>query len=149
MIKTFVTTLGISALLATPAVADLVKKQSPHSVQMTMDKLEAAVGKAGAGVAARVDHAAAAKSVDIDIAPNQVLIFGNPKIGSPIFAQNPAAGLDLPIRVVVYQDTAGDTIVAYHDPKDFAASVGLSPDMQSFQMMAGALNKLTDAAIAE
>ena len=114
-----------------------------------MDKLEAAVGKAGAGVAARVDHAAAAKSVDIDIAPNQVLIFGNPKIGSPIFAQNPAAGLDLPIRVVVYQDTAGDTIVAYHDPKDFAASVGLSPDMQSFQMMAGALNKLTDAAIAE
>jgi uncharacterized protein (DUF302 family) len=149
MIKTFVTTVGISALLATTAVADLVKKQSPHSVQMTMDKLEAAVGKAGAGVAARVDHAAAAKSVDIDIAPNQVLIFGNPKIGSPIFAQNPAAGLDLPIRVVVYQDTAGDTIVAYHDPKDFAASVGLSPDMQSFQMMAGALNKLTDAAIAE
>jgi hypothetical protein len=54
MIKTFVTTVGISALLATTAVADLVKKQSPHSVQMTMDKLEAAVGKAGAGVAARV-----------------------------------------------------------------------------------------------
>lgn len=148
-LKTVATFLGATAFLTTSAFADLVMKPSPHSVQMTMDKLEAAVGKAGAGVAARVDHAAAAKSVGIDLAPNQVLIFGNPKIGSPIFAENPAAGLDLPIRVVVYQDAAGQTMVAYHDPKDLAASFGLSPDMKSFQMMGGALGKLTDAAISE
>jgi len=130
-------------------MVELISKESPHSVQMTMDKLEVAVKGAGAGVAARVDHAASAAGVGIDIAPNQVLIFGNPNIGSPIFAENPAAGLDLPIRVVVYEDAAGQTIVAYHDPASLAESFGLSADMKSFQMMGGALNNLTNAAIAE
>ena len=114
-----------------------------------MDKLEAAVKDAGANVAARVDHAAAAETVGIDLSSNQVLIFGNPNIGSPIFAENPAAGLDLPIRVVVYEDSSGQTIVAYHNPTALAESFGLTPDMKSFQMMTGALAKLTDAATAE
>ena len=112
-----------------------------------MDRLQKAVEGAGARVAARVDHAKAAKSVGIELAPNQVLIFGNPNIGSPIFVENPAAGLDLPIRVVVYQDAEGQTVVAYHDPAALADSFGLSPEMKSFKMMAGALGKLTDAAI--
>lgn len=141
--------LGLLAITTIGHAADLIQKTSPHSVQATMDKLEAAVKNAGANVAARVDHAAAAKTVDIDLAPNQVLIFGNPNIGSPIFAENPAAGLDLPIRVVVYEDASGQTIVSYHDPAELANSFGLSPDMKSFQMMAGALGKLTDAAVAE
>lgn len=129
--------------------ADLVQKASPHSVQDTMDRLVAAVENAGARVAARVDHAAAANSVGIELAPNQVLVFGNPKIGSPIFVENPAAGLDLPIRVVVYDDGSGQTVVAYHKPASLAADYGVSPEMKSFQMMSGALSKLTDAAIAE
>jgi len=129
--------------------AELVQKPSPHSVQSTMDKLQAAVEKAGARVAARVDHAAAAKTVGIDLLPNQVLIFGNPNIGSPIFVENSAAGLDLPIRVVVFENADGQTMVAYHDPASLAESFGLSPNMKSFQMMAGALAKLTDSAIAE
>ena len=127
--------------------ADLIKKNSPDSVQETMDRLQKAVEGAGARVAARVDHAKAAKSVGIELAPNQVLIFGNPNIGSPIFVENPAAGLDLPIRVVVYQDAEGQTVVAYHAPAALADSFGLSPEMKSFKMMAGALGKLTDAAI--
>jgi len=148
MKKVFVTMATI-ALSTTAAFAELVQKPSPHSVQVTMDKLQAAVEGAGARVAARVDHAAAADSVDIDLAPNQVLIFGNPNIGSPIFVENPAAGLDLPIRVVVFENASGQTIVAYHDPASLAESFGLSPEMKSFQMMAGALNNLTNAAISE
>lgn len=134
---------------ATASFADLISKPSPHSVQVTMDRLQTAVEGAGARVAARVDHAAAAKTVGIDLSPNQVLIFGNPNIGSPIFIENPAAGLDLPIRVVVYQDKAGQTIVAYHDPTSLAEGFGLSPEMKSFQMMGGALARLTDAATAK
>ena len=143
--------LALATILHSGAVyaADLIEKQSPHSVQDTMDKLEEAVTGAGAGIAARVDHAAAAKKVGIELSPNQVLIFGNPNIGSPVFAENPAAGLDLPMRVVVYQDASGQTIVAYHDPEALAESFGLSPDMKPFQMMSGALGKLTDAATAE
>jgi len=84
------------------------------------------VGNAGAQSAARVDHAAAAGNVGIELAPNQVLIFGNPKIGSQ-----------------------GKTVVACHNPASLALSFGLSPEMNSFTMMAGALSKLTDTAISE
>lgn len=136
-------------LSSTAHAAELVQKNSPHSVQITMDRLAAAVEGAGAQIAARVDHAQAADSVGIELAPNQVLIFGNPNIGSPIFVENPAAGLDLPIRVVVFEDATGQTVVAYHDPSSLAESFGLPADMQSFQMMAGALNNLTNAAISE
>lgn len=142
------TTLAI-ALSTTAALAELVQKPSPHSVQVTMDKLADAVKNAGARIAARVDHAKAAESVGIELAPNQVLIFGNPNIGSPIFVENPAAGLDLPIRVVVFEDKSGQTIVAYHNPTSLAESFSLSPEMKSFKMMAGALNNLTNAAIAK
>lgn len=142
--------IAASVLLSGPAfAAELVQKNSPHSVQITMDKLAAAVEGAGARIAARVDHAQAAASVGIDLAPNQVLIFGNPNIGSPIFVENPAAGLDLPIRVVVFENADGQTVVAYHDPTALAESFGLSAEMQSFQMMTGALNNLTNAAISE
>lgn len=141
--------LAAFAISTAGHAADLVEKTSPHSVQETMDKLEAAVKKAGAGVAARVNHAAAAESVGIELAPNQVLIFGNPNIGSPIFLENPAAGLDLPIRVVVYENASGQTIVAYREPAALAESFDLSPEMKSFQMMAGALTKLTDAATSQ
>lgn len=130
------------------AAAELIKKESPHSVQVTMDQLEAAVKKAGAGVVARVDHAKSAKGVGVDLAPNQVLIFGNPKVGSPVFVENPTAGLDLPMRVVVYEDKDGKTVVAYRNPTVLAETFGLSPDMKSFKMMTGALGKLTDAAVA-
>lgn len=137
------------AVSSTAAFAELVQKPSPNSVQVTMDRLADAVTNAGARIAARVDHAKAADSVGIELAPNQVLIFGNPNIGSPIFVENPAAGLDLPIRVVVFEDMSGQTIVAYHNPASLAESFGLSPDIRSFQMMTGALNNLTNAAIAE
>jgi len=128
--------------------AELITKVSPHSVPITMDRLESAVTKAGASVAARVDHAKAAAKVGIELAPNQVLIFGNPKIGSPIFVENPAAGLDLPIRVVVYSDESGQTLVAYRAPNVLAEEFGVSPQLKSFKMMGGALEKLTNAAIA-
>jgi uncharacterized protein (DUF302 family) len=147
--KHMILNLAAFALSTSAAFGELVEKTSPHSVQVTMDKLEKAVEGAGAVVAARIDHAAAAASVDMNIAPNQVLIFGNPNIGSPIFAENPAAGLDLPIRVAVFQDAAGKTIVAYHDPATLAESYGLAPDMKPFKMMETALNNVTNAAISQ
>lgn len=147
--KAYLVTAMSLILTATGAMADLIEKTSPHSVETTVDRLADAVANAGARVVARVDHAAAAKGVGIELKPNTVLIFGNPNIGSPIFAENPAAGLDLPIRVVVFENESGDTIVAYHRPAALADSFGLSPEMKPFQMMAGALDKLTDAATSQ
>ena len=108
---------AVIAFAATSAQsAEIVEKSSPHSVDETMNRLVAAVEKAGAKVFARVDHAAGAASVGTELAPTQALIFGNPKVGTPVMQQNAAAGLDLPMRVVVYTGEDGATRVAYHAP---------------------------------
>lgn len=145
--KSLILVLTIMVTSFSAHAADLVTKSSPHSVADTMDRLVAAVEKAGATVFARVDHAAGAAGIDADLKPNQMLVFGNPKIGTPIMQADPMAGLDLPIRVVIFEDAAGTTMVAYHDPQKFAASFAVPADLKSLAMMAGALGKLTDAAV--
>ena len=145
-------TLIISVVLmmwAAVGNAEMVTKNSPHDVAATMDRLVAAVEKAGAKVFARVDHAAGAASIDSELAPTQMLMFGNPKIGTPVMAANPAAGLDLPLRVVVYTGSDGNTIIGYHSPDRLVADHGIPSDLAVLAKMAGALDKLTNAAIAE
>lgn len=146
------TRLAAACLLLLPALpasaSDLIRVESPHSVIETADRLEAAVTEAGAQVVARVPHSAAAESVGVTIPDNQVLIFGNPKIGSPVIAAAPESGLDLPMRVVVF-DQDGQTVLAYRDPADLAELYGLPADHPSIVAMTGALAKLTAAAAAE
>ena len=139
----------VTIISATSAFAsDLIEKTSPHAVGFTMDRLETAVKGAGATVFARVDHAAGAASVDLELAPSQVLIFGNPKLGTPAMQGGATAGLDLPLRVLAYEDDAGVVHVVYHDPATLAATHGLPADAKYIQMMTGALDKLTSAAVA-
>ncbi len=147
--KKLILSLAVLTMAGPALAADIITKNSPHSVSVTMDRLIAAVDKAGAKVAARIDHAKAAKGVGIDMPDNQAVIFGNPKIGSPIMVENPAAGLDLPIRVVVYTDKQGKTVIAYHDAKHYSEKYGVPADLKSLGVMAGALDKLTNAAIAK
>lgn len=137
-------------LTITAARADaLIVKTSPHSVTVTMDRLEAAVKKAGATVFARIDHAAGAASIDAALAPTQLLIFGNPKIGTPVMAVNGAAGLDLPLRVVVFQDKDGATRLGYHAAERLVEDHAIPADLPALTRMKGALNSLTNAAIAK
>ena len=108
MLRKTLSTAIVSSVIATGAMsADLVTKTSPHSVSDTMDRLEAAVTGAGATVFARVDHAAGAAKVDMELRPTQMLMFGNPKLGTPAMLDGQTAGLDLPLRVVVYADAEG------------------------------------------
>ncbi|MFK7869892.1 MAG: DUF302 domain-containing protein [Roseobacter sp.] len=141
-------TVTACLMAALPAHAEMVTQTSPHPVGMTMDRLEAAVENAGATVFARVDHTAGAASIDADLRPTQLLIFGNPKIGTPAMQDAQTAGLDLPLRVLVLEDAQGATQVVYHAPADLAEAHGLPSDAAYLKMMTGALAKLTGAAIA-
>ena len=76
-----------------------------------------------------------------------MLMFGNPKLGTPALRADQASGLDLPLRVVVYQDAAGQVYVAYHPPAKLAEDHGVPADAEVLKKMTGALNKLTDKAI--
>jgi uncharacterized protein (DUF302 family) len=135
-------------LAATSAVqADMITKPSPYSVAVTTDRLAAAVEKAGARVFARIDHAAGAAKVGAALAPNQMLMFGNPKLGTPAIQAAATMGLDLPLRVLIFAGPDGKVSVTYHDPADIAEYHGMAGDSSVVKKMQGALDKLTHAAV--
>ncbi|WP_298972434.1 DUF302 domain-containing protein [uncultured Roseobacter sp.] len=150
MIRSLTLSLALgTALFTTSALADdMIKITSPHSVSDTIDRLEQAVEGAGAMVFARVDHAAGAAKVDAELRPTQLLIFGNPKIGTPAMQAAQTSGLDLPLRVLAYENEAGETVVVYHAPAAMAEAHGIDAEAPFLQTMTGALNKLTSKATA-
>lgn len=149
MIRHTLIAAAASAAMSLPAfAADIVHKISPHPVSVTIDRLAAAVEGAGATVFARVDHAGGAAKVDMELRPTELLIFGNPKLGTPAMLDNQTAGLDLPLRVLAYSDAEGVVHVTYHAPASLAEAHGLPADAKYIKMMTGALDKLTSKAIA-
>jgi uncharacterized protein (DUF302 family) len=103
----------------------LIERASRHEPKETMDRFAAAATKRGATVAARVDHAAAAAAVGLALAPTEVLIFGNPRAGTPLMQAVQTIGIDLPLRALVWRDAAGVTHVGYNDPRWLARRHGV------------------------
>lgn len=141
------TTVCIAAM-SQAALAEMISKQSPHTVSVTIDRLQSAVEKAGATVFARVDHAKGAASIDTELRPTEMLMFGNPQLGTPAMLDAQTAGLDLPLRVLAYEDATGQVKVVYHTPDTLAVDHGLPADAEYLKKMTGAVDKLTNAAIA-
>lgn len=147
--KIILATILTFALAWQPALAngnDLIIKQSSFGVAETLDRLEALFAERGIGVAARVDHAASARRVDLELRPNQVLIFGNPKLGTPLMQSNPAIGIDLPLRVLAWEDADGKVWVAYTDPATLRSRHEITDRDANFAQMAKVLDGLTTAA---
>jgi uncharacterized protein (DUF302 family) len=91
----------------------------------TMDRLAAAVTSRGISIMARIDHAAAAAAVGMELRPTEVLIFGNPQAGTPLMLAVQTIGIDLPLKALVWEDEAGITWLAYNDPQCLAQRHGL------------------------
>jgi uncharacterized protein (DUF302 family) len=136
-------------LLPTQALAGdaWIIKDAVGTVPDTVARLTAAVEAAGAKVVAVVDHAAGAKVAGAEIPPATLVIFGNPKLGTPIIAADPKAGLDLPIRVLVWDD-AGKTRIGYLDPAVLKSRYQLDNAGGALTAITGALDKLTTKAAA-
>ncbi len=135
------------ALSTVPALcADMVTLESKFSVKETLDRLAGALEQKGIKVAARIDHAAGAKLVGMELPPTEVLLFGNPKLGTPLMQSNPMIGLDLPMKVLAWQDAAGKVWLGYAAPDALKARYGIADRDDAFKMMAGALSGLTKAA---
>ena len=140
----------VSISSASPALAridgDLLVKPSTRSVKDSIDALAAAVEAAGAKVVARVDHAAGAKAVGAEMKPAEVLIFGNPKLGTPLMQANPRAGLDLPLKVLAYEDAKGKVWIVTTRAAALRSRYGIKGKDEVITAMTGALDKLTGAA---
>lgn len=146
MRKLFLATTFILGGTAAAMADDIIKVNTAKSVPEVMDALETAVGNAGATVFARVDHAAGAEKVGTPIPPNQVLIFGNPALGTPAMQIDPRAGLFLPLKVQAYEDENGQVWLAYEDPKETMDEFDAVEKSPVIEKMRGALAKLTSAA---
>lgn len=142
-----IASLGLAATTQNVS-AEMIEKLSPHSVSVTVDQLQAAVEAAGATVFARVDHAKGAMSIDTELRSTQMLMFGNPALGTPAMLDAQTSGLDLPLRVLAYADGEGQVHVVYHAPSALVAAHGLPADAEYLAKMTGALNNLTNKAIA-
>ena|SRR5579871_4221639 len=102
----------------------LITLASGFNPKETIDRLSTAVSTHGLTVLARIDHAAAAAGVGLDLRPTEVLIFGNPRAGTPLMQAAQTMGVDLPLRVLVWEDEAGKTWLSYNDPQWLARRHG-------------------------
>jgi uncharacterized protein (DUF302 family) len=106
-------------------VEGLIVTASAHGPAETMQKLIAAVTEKGLTVLAHIDHAAAAAKVGMALPPTDLLLFGNPKGGTPLMQASETMGIDLPLKALVWQDQDGHTLLGYNDPAWLAKRHGV------------------------
>jgi uncharacterized protein (DUF302 family) len=127
----------------------MIKKKSEFNVGVTLDRLESLLNEKGIKPVARVDHAAAAKSVGMELRPTQVLFFGNPKLGTPLMQRDQMAGLDLPMRILSWEAEDGSTWLGYHSPQSIVDGLNLQNATDISNLMTIALDAFTENAIRD
>jgi uncharacterized protein (DUF302 family) len=108
-------------------IAGLVRLPSRHPVAATLDRLEALLKQRNVLIFARIDFSGDAARAGLQMRPEQMLIFGNPKAGTPLMQQVPAAGLDLPLKVLAWEDAESRVWTAYNDPQYIVRRYGIDP----------------------
>lgn len=143
------TTLGsaiIFSFAASTAMAERVNIASNATVSQSVERLTTAVEAAGARVFTIVDFAQGAASVGETLRPTTVVIFGSPKIGATALLQGQTMALYLPLRILFFEDSNGQTWATYDDPTAVAPSHGLASDNLAVMKMQDALEKLSAIA---
>ena len=127
----------------------LITITSNHSVKETLDRLEASLRGNGVTVFARIDHAAGAASVDMTLPPTELIVFGQPQAGTPLMQARQSIGIDLPLKMLAWQDSNGKNWLAYNDIAWLAKRHGLGEDLApAINGIAKALAKLAETAAA-
>lgn len=129
------------------AADGLLTIRSHHGPGETMNRLQAEVEAKGLTIFARVDHAAGAEAVGLSLRPTELLMFGNAKGGTPLMQTVQTIGIDLPLKVLVWQDASGDTWLSYNDPSWLAKRHGLAQEAEGpVRALAATLAVLAKAA---
>jgi uncharacterized protein (DUF302 family) len=100
----------------TPTPSGIITISSPYSVPETLDRLEAILAAKNITIFARIDHGGEAEKVGLHMPPVQLLIFGNPKGGTPLMLAAPLSAIDLPLKALAWQDADGKVWLSYNDP---------------------------------
>jgi uncharacterized protein (DUF302 family) len=125
---------------------DLVTVPSAHGVAETVERLKDLLGKKSIQVFADIDHAAGAKQVGLPLRPTRLLIFGNPRVGTPLMQSRQTIGLDLPLRMLIWEDEAAKTWLTYHRPEYLAQRHQVRDQDEAVMSLGAALAALAAAA---
>ena len=134
----------VSILLASEALAvqieeGIVKIPSHHSVDETVDKLKAILQSKGVTLFALIDHSGEAEKVGLKMPPTKLLIFGNPKGGTPLMLAAPSVAIDLPLKILIAEDPQGKVWISYNSSEYLEARHGLPQDLLPNIAVVGAL----------
>jgi uncharacterized protein (DUF302 family) len=128
------------------SVPGLVRMPSPRNTAKTVERFEAILKEKGIRLFARVDHAEGAAKAKLMLRPTTVLIFGNPQVGTPLMQSQQTIGIDLPLRVLVWEDDNGKTWLAYNDPAFLAKRHEITDRGDTLKAMGAGLKSLAEAA---
>jgi uncharacterized protein (DUF302 family) len=143
----FLSLIAAVLMLASPAAAEALKvRETKTTVKEAADRLVKAVEEKGLKVAARVDHAAGAKAAGLDMPPTEVIMFGNPKLGTPLMLANPQLAVDLPLKIVIWEAAPGRTMIGYTAPDALQARFDIKDKDALFKAMGEALEGFAAAA---
>lgn len=107
----------------------VVNKPSSHSVEQTVDKLKSILQAKGVTLFALIDHSGEAEKVGMKMLPTKLLIFGNPRSGTPLMLASPTIALDLPLKILVWQDNQGKVWLSYNSPEYLKERYGFPEDL--------------------
>ena len=100
-----------------------------HSVDETVSKLEAALNVKGVKLFALIDHSGEAEKAGMAMKPTKLLLFGNPKAGTPLMVHSPSAAIDLPLKILIAEDDEGKVWISYNSTEYIAQRHNLPPDL--------------------
>jgi uncharacterized protein (DUF302 family) len=123
----------------------LTIERSTSDYATTTGRLVEAIEQRGLRIFARIDHAAAAHDVGLELANEQVFLFGDPRGGTPLMRNDPRIGIELPLRILVWEDDRG-TAIAYRDPRELAGSYEVGEHQATLEAMASLLHGLAEEA---
>ena len=135
-----INTLGIAG------PAGLINKASNFNVTETINRLETVLKKKGITVVTRWSHSDRAKDIGITLRPTELILFGNPKLGSQFFTSQQTSGIDLPMKALAWEDETGQVWLSYNDPAYITTRHSINDRDKTLKKMNNALNKLTNVA---
>lgn len=142
--------LVVLCLIAPAAWAadGMIDVPSAHSVEKTADRFEAVLEKKGMTQFARIEHSQAAGKVDVELRETTLILFGNPKVGSPLMKCEQSMAIDLPQKALIWKDAQNNVWISYNDPGYLAKRHGMKGCDKVLGKVKTALERMTGAAAA-
>ena len=138
---------GVLAAEFAEEESGLVTVSSPYDVKETGDRLESIIEEKGLTLFARIDHSANASNAGLNLKPTELLILGNPKVGTPLMQCSITTAIDLPQKILVYQDESDRTQVVYNQPEYLQQRHNIEGCDEVIEKVSGALKGITEAAV--